>query len=112
MKRFVTGAVLLVGFALAGPAMAAPGQCTMTGYDSFECDVTVDGGGITFALPDGQTFVFAHISDGEGLGYLHPAELRPGRYPEELGAFRPLEDEPGCWLGDKDGTKFCAALAE
>jgi hypothetical protein len=112
MKIFVSGAALLVGLALAAPAAAAPGQCSMTGYDAFDCDVTVDGGGITFALPSGETFVFAHEANGEGLGYLIAAEPQPGRYPEELGRFVPVEGEDGCWLGDKDGITFCAALVQ
>lgn len=84
----------------------------MTGYDTFECDVTVDGGGITFGLPDGQTFVFAHVADGEGLGYLIPADAKPGRSPQELGTFKPVEGESGCWAGGKDDMKFCAAISE
>jgi len=112
MKYFVTGATLLVSLALAVPAIGAPGQCSITGQGLFDCDVTVDGGGITFALPSGETFVFAHEADGEGLGYLIPAEPQPGRYPQELGRFAPIAEEPGCWLGDKDGTKFCAALVQ
>ena len=112
MKKFVTGAVLLAGLALAVPANAAPGQCSVTGYDTFDCDVTVDGGGITFLLPDGQSFVFALVVDGQGLGYLGAADQRPGTYPEELGSFLPVEGEAGCWLGEKDGLKFCAAVLQ
>lgn len=110
MKIFVTGAALLI--ALAAPVAAAPGQCSLTGHDTFACDVTVDGGGITFALPSGETFVFAHEADGEGLGYLIAAEPEAGRLPEELGRFVPVEGEAGCWLGDKDALTFCAALEQ
>lgn len=109
---FVTGAVLLAGLALAVPANGAPGQCSVTGYDTFDCDVTADGGGITFSLPDGQTFVFAHVADGAGLGYIAAVDQRPGTYPEELGSFVPVEGEDGCWLGQKNGIKFCAALLQ
>lgn len=112
MKIFVTGAVLVSGLAFAFPANAAPGQCSVTGYDTFECDVAFDGGGLTFALPDGQTLVFSHVGNGEGIGYLAPVDLPAGRYPTDLGVFRPVEGEPGCWLGDKEGLKFCAAVAE
>ena len=112
MRIFVTGAVLVLGLALAAPAAAAPGQCSMTGYDSFPCDITVDGGGITFALPSGETFVFAHEADGEGLGYLIAADPRPGSYPEELGRFVPVDGEAGCWFGAKDDITFCAALLQ
>lgn len=109
MKIFVTGAMLLAGLAFAVPANAAPGQCSVTGYDTFDCDVTVDGGGITFTLPDGQNFVFAHVADGAGIGYLG---TEGQRYPQDLGAFLPIEDEPGCWLGEKANIKFCAALLQ
>lgn len=109
MKNFVPGAALLLGLALVAPAAAAPGQCSMTGYGDFACDVTVDGGGITFALPSGETFVFAHEADGEGLGYLIAANPRPGRSPDELGRFVPVENDAGCWFGEKDEITFCAA---
>ncbi len=112
MKNFVTGAALVFGLALAVPAYAARGQCSMTGYDTFDCDVSADGGGITFELPDGSLFVFAQIAAGEGLGYLIAPGAAPGSRPEELGAFSPLDDEPGCWFGPKDEIKFCAAIAE
>lgn len=106
---FVTGAVLLAGLALAVPANAAPGQCSVTGYDTFDCDVSVDGGGIAFLLPDGRSFVFAHVSNGAGIGYLGAAGQR---YPQDLGSFLPVEGEDGCWLGERSGIKFCAALLQ
>ena len=112
MKTYMTGAVLVAGFALAAPAAAAPGQCSMTGFDSFSCDVSVDGGGLTFALPDEQVFVFAHAADGEGQGYLLPVETEPGQRPKELGLFEPVEGEPGCWLGARNDIKFCAAIEQ
>lgn len=112
MKNFLSGAMLIAGFALATSAQAAPGECSVSGYDTFACDVSVDGGGITFELPDGKMFVFSQTVVGEGLGYLIAADARPGSLPEELGAFVPLADEPGCWLGSKDDMKFCAALLQ
>lgn len=84
----------------------------MTGQGEFACDVNVDGGGITFVLPSGETFVFAHEADGQGLGYLIPAEPQPGRIPEELGHFVPLDDQAGCWFGEKQEITFCAALEQ
>ncbi|UYO00799.1 MAG: hypothetical protein KIT02_06220 [Devosia sp.] len=111
MNKVLTGAVLF-GLALAVPAMAAPGECSFTGYESFDCDVAADGGGVTFTLPDGDLFVFAQTEDGEGLGYRIAADVKPGQRPEELGAFSPVEGEPGCWLGSKDELKFCAAIAQ
>ncbi len=109
---FVTGAVLLAGLAFAVPANAAPGQCSFTGYGEFDCDVAVDGGGLTFALPDGQVFVFAHLADGAGLGYLGAADPRPGTYPDELGSFSPVTGEEGCWVDGRDEITFCAALLQ
>lgn len=108
----LTGVAMVAGFALAAPAAAAPGQCMMTGYDDFACDVSVDGGGISFALPDGQLFVFAQQLDGAGLGYRIAADVAPGDRPDELGAFTPVDGEPGCWFGEKDEITFCAALEQ
>ncbi|MCW5722296.1 MAG: hypothetical protein KIS86_14235 [Devosia sp.] len=112
MKRFLTGAALLAGFALAGSAVAAPGQCEMTGYDSFACDVTIDGGGLTFALPDGQIFAFALVAENEAHGYRIAADAAPGQRPVELGSFVPVENEPGCWFGAKAEIRFCAMVAQ
>jgi len=112
MKMFVTGALLLAGFALAVPANAAPGQCSFTGWEDFDCDVAVDGGGITFALPDGRMFVFAHEADGAGLGYIGAADPAPGTFPQALGGFTPVEGEAGCWFGAQAEIKFCAALLQ
>jgi hypothetical protein len=112
MRNFVTGAVLVFGLVLAVPAHAAPGQCTMTGFDDFACEVNVDGGGITFDLPSGETFVFAHVANGEGLGYLISAEPQPGARPEELGSFVPMNGQDGCWFGEEDEITFCAALVQ
>lgn len=112
MKTLLSGALLLAGLAPVVPAAASPGQCSVTGFDVFECDVNVDGGGITFALPDGRTFVFSHVAGGEGFGYVLPAESRPGALPQELGAFAPVEGEDGCWFGAKDEITFCVALVQ
>lgn len=112
MRFFVSGAALVCGLALAAPVAAAPGQCSMTGYGEFACDVTVDGGGITFALPSGETLVFVHEADGEGPGFLMAAEPQPGRGPRELGRFAPAEGQDGCWFGAKDDITFCAALEQ
>jgi hypothetical protein len=112
MKILVTGAALAFGLALAAPAAATPGQCSVTGYDTFDCDVDVDGGGLTFTLPDGQIFVFAHEADGAGLGYLLPSDAQPGSRPEELGAFLPVDGKPGCWFGAEDDIEICASLSQ
>ncbi|QQR40156.1 hypothetical protein [Devosia rhizoryzae] len=112
MKMLVTGVAMSAVFALAAPAGAAPGQCSMTGYGDFSCDVAVDGGGISFVLPDRQVFVFAHQANSEGFGYLIEDRARAGARPDELGAFAPIEGEPGCWFGPKDEITFCAALKQ
>lgn len=112
MKTLLTGAVLLLGLAPAVPAFATPGQCSMTGYDDFECDVAADGGGITFGLPDGQVFAFALTAENEGIGYRIAADAAPGQAPKALGTFHPVDGEPGCWIGERDATKFCAAIAQ
>jgi hypothetical protein len=107
MKTILTMA-LVAGLALCAPAVAAPGQCSLTGYEDFACDVSVDGGGLTFSLPDDQSFVFAHVAEGEGLGYLVSANGRP----RELGIFTPVAGQPGCWSGRKDEMTFCAATEQ
>lgn len=112
MKIMFTGAMLVASLALAAPALAVSGQCSLTGYDEFDCEVETDGAGLTFALPDGQTFAFALIEEDEGLGYLIAADARPGQLPEELGTFAPIADEPGCWQAERDETKFCALVFE
>lgn len=112
MKIMFTGAMLAASLALAGPALAVSGQCSLTGYDEFACEIETDGGGLTFALPDGQTFVFALFEENEALGYLIPADAKPGQAPKELGIFVPLADETGCWQAERDDTKFCAMVFE
>ena len=93
-------------------AVAAPGQCTFTEYGTFDCDVAVDGGGLTFGLPDGQTFVFAQIERGEGPGYLIGADVRPGAAPRALGEFAPVAGEAGCWESTGKDYKFCVLVEE
>lgn len=112
MKIMFTGAMLAVSLALAAPALAVSGQCSLTGYDEFDCEVETDGAGLTFALPDGQTFAFALTEENQGLGYLLAADAKPGQLPDELGAFTPIADEPGCWQAERNETKFCALVFE
>jgi hypothetical protein len=97
---------------MAVAAVAAPGQCTFADYGTFDCDVTVDGGGLTFGLPDGKTFVFAQIEDGEGLGYLIGADAGPGARPKELGELAPANGEAGCWESSDGDYKFCVLVEE
>lgn len=112
MKTYLTGVALGAGLALAAPALGAPGQCSMTGYESFACEISADGGGITFTLPDGQFFAFVHTGDGEGPGYLTPADPTPGHSPRLLGSFAPAMAAPGCWRDAERDITFCAAIEQ
>jgi len=112
MKLILTGAAMLAGLALVGPAQAQSGQCSVTGYEDFACTVDADGGGLTFALPDGQWFVFSQLENGEGLGYRIAADSEPGNRPEELGVFKPVDGQPGCWFGEKDEITFCVSVEQ
>lgn len=109
MGAAVLGSVVAGVMAVA--AVAAPGQCTVSDIGTFDCDVAMDGGGLTFELPDGSTFAFALVDAQQGVGYLIEADAKPGQPPEDLGSFLPVEGEAGCWISGKD-YKFCAALAE
>lgn len=108
MKSLVMGSALMWGL-WAGVAQAEPAQCSVNGFDTFECDVARDGGGLTFALPDGRVFAFALVGTGEGMGYLGAADAL---YPQELGAMTPAAGAPGCWVGGKDGFAFCVQVAQ
>jgi len=112
MNTLLTGTMLIASLALAVPALAASGQCSLTGFDTFDCDVEMDGGGLTFALPDTQVFAFALVEADEGLGYLIAADATPGERPDELGTFLPLAAEPGCWFAEAKEIKFCAMVFE
>lgn len=92
--------------------LAAPGQCTVTGYDSFPCEVTLDGGGLTFGLPDGQTFAFALVAEGKGQAYRISPDAGPGRIPDDLGTFKAVEDEAGCWASTRDEFRFCVLVQQ
>lgn len=94
---------------MAALAVAAPGECSLTGYDTFDCDVALDGGGLTFALPDGKIFAFTLISEGVGTAFLISPDAAPGQRPEELRTFSAIESEPGCWARDED-TRFCVMV--
>ena len=102
---------LAVAGVMTGAVSAAPGQCSFTGYGSFGCDVVLDGGGITFGLPDGQVFAFALTAPDEGQGYLIGAEARPGQRPRELGRFTSVPEEAGCWTDGED-LQFCAQVEQ
>lgn len=103
-------AALLWG-AMNAAAFAAPAQCEVTGYGTFDCDVALDGGGLTFGLPDGRTFAFALTEADAGLAYLIEADARPGQRPDELRQFRAVDGEAGCWARDAD-YRFCVLLKE
>jgi hypothetical protein len=92
-------------------AVAAPGQCTVTGYDTFACDVALDGAGLTFALPDGRIFAFTLVEEGVGTAFLVDADAKPGQRPEELREFSAVADKPGCWARDED-YEFCVLVEQ
>lgn len=92
-------------------AAAAPGQCTVTGYGTFDCDVALDGGGLTFGLPDGKTFAFTLVEEGVGTAFLIEADARPGQPPEELRAFHSVAGKPGCWARGED-YEFCVLVEQ
>jgi hypothetical protein len=108
--RILVGA--LIWGAMAAMASAAPGQCVVRDGAAFDCDVAVDGSGLTFALPEGDVFSFALIEDGVGMGYLTAADAAPGASPLELGRMTPAPDKPGCWVGGRDDFSFCAQVAQ
>ena len=114
LKRMISA--IAVGAVVAGMvtmAVAAPGQCTVTDFGSFDCDVVLDGGGLTFGLPDGQNFAFALVAEDEGLAYLISPDAAPGVRPKELGTYRPAEGETGCWISARDSDdRFCVLVAE
>lgn len=112
MNIFIGGAALAISLALATPTLAKDGQCSFTGFGTFDCQVELDGSGLTFELPDGQTFAFAVVAEDEGLGYRIAADATPGQRPVELGEFTPVSGEAGCWQSQKDETRFCAAVQE
>lgn len=112
MTIFIGGAALAISLALATPTLAAAGQCSYTGFGTFDCEVELDGAGLAFELPDGQTFAFAAVNEDEGLGYRIAADAAPGQRPVELGAFRPVSGEAGCWQSQRDEIKFCASVME
>src|SRR5690606_24760684 len=103
-------ATLLWG-AMVTLAAAAPAQCTVTGYDTFDCDVVLDGGGLTFALPDGSVFAFTLETETLGSAFIVAADAKPGQLPQELHAFRPVADSPGCWARDEDFA-FCVLVQQ
>jgi hypothetical protein len=112
MKRLLSGAALFAGLAITIPAAAAPGQCSMTGLGDFACSVDVDGGGFSFTLPDAARFAFDHTGNGEGLGYRIAADAQPGRPPEALGVFLPLDGRPGCWFGEDEAITVCVSVEQ
>ena len=102
-RMILAGAVAAAAMgAMLTLASAAPGQCTVSGYDTFDCDVALDGGGLTFVLPDGRTFAFTLVEEDVGTAFLIDADAEPGQPPEELRDFRAVDDRPGCWMRGED----------
>lgn len=112
LKRVIWAtAFVAAAFGMVVVAAAAPGQCSVTGYDNFDCDVALDGGGLTFDLPDGGIFAFTVIEEDLGEVYLIAADAAPGQPPRVLRDFRPLDGQPGCWARDAD-YQFCVLLEQ
>ncbi len=101
------GGVLVWGV-MTALAFAQPGQCTVTGYGTFDCDVAVDGGGLSFALPDGDILAFTLVEPELGIGYLIASDAKPGQSPDEMAGLAPVADKPGCWA--RDEFEFCAMV--
>lgn len=121
LRRIVGAAIvgMVAAMAMAGGATAAPGQCLVTGYETFPCDVALDGGGLAFDLPDGQTFAFALIEPELGVAYIDrntegydddTGENYQYVRPKELGEFRPVAGEAGCWASTGDDFRFCVLV--
>lgn len=106
----VVAAVLVGAATIAMPAWAQPGQCSVTGFGTFDCDVVLDGGGLTFGLPDGSTLAFTLDEAEHGDAYLSAADAQPGESPRQLPDFMPGA-KPGCWMR-ADGFEFCAMVFE
>ena len=113
LKRVIWAAAVAAAAVgvMVTPAIAAPGQCTVTGYDTFDCDVALDGAGLTFELPDGRTFAFTLIEEGVGTAFLIAPDAEPGQRPEELREFSAVEGKPGCWARDED-YEFCVLIEQ
>ncbi len=110
-KKVMLAAAMFAAAAMTGPAAAEPGQCSVSGWGTFDCDVVVDGGGLSFALPDGAVWAFTLTEAEIGLGYLVPPDGAPGKRPRPQGEFRPVADKPGCWA-NVDNLEFCALVFE
>lgn len=107
----MAGAVLAAVLMGVGSAVAAPGQCSVSGFGAFPCEVALDGGGLSFGLPDGSTLAFTLTETDGGAAYLIAADGRPGSAPRELGMFDAVAGEPGCWMRDED-YRFCVLVEE
>ncbi len=109
-KMMLAAAVFAGAAGMATLAAAQPGQCRVTGFGEFDCDVVLDGGGLSFSLPDGSTLAFTLEEAELGSAYLIGADAKPGQRPQELRDFIPGA-EPGCWMRE-DGFEFCAFVFE
>lgn len=101
-------AAMIAGTAISTAAFDQPGQCTVTGYGTFDCDVVVDGQSLSFSLPDGGTLAFTLLEPALGVGYLLSPNAKAGQGITEMDGFAPIMDEPGCWA--RDQFEFCAMV--
>ncbi len=101
----------LIWGAMVTLAQATPAQCTVTDYGQFDCDVALDGGGLTFNLPDGRTFAFTLTEKDRGVAFLIEADAKPGQPPQELHEFKAVDGKAGCWARN-DAYEFCVLVAQ
>ena len=113
MRRMILAAAIMLAATggMVTLAAGAPGQCMVSGYGTFDCDVTLDGGGLTFALPAGETFAFTLTGEDVGTAFLIAADARPGQVPDDLGPFHAVADKAGCWAQD-EGVEFCVLVEQ
>lgn len=110
MKVLVAGALLAGGLAMVSPVAAAPGQCMLTGFESFPCDVAIDGAGLAFDLPDGRRFAVVFDEAGQGTAFARRPDAAPGTRPGDLGRFLPVAGEAGCWQKAGAEDRFCVMV--
>ena len=110
-NKMMLAAAMIAGAAISTPAAAQPGQCSVTGIGTFDCEVVVDGGGFSFGLPDGDVLAFTLTEPSAGLAYLVRADAKPGQSPRELDEFAAVPGKPGCWAAE-NGYQFCAMVFE
>lgn len=106
--------------ALATPALAERAYCTFADDPWYECEIRVRPHSFEFDLLDGGTLLLHHTGPGVGEVMLLPHNVEDYDDPKtedyqsvrpwELGEFRPVPGEEGCWQGLRDVDRFCVRL--